>query len=256
MAELIIYEHPLNERIRTLLRLERLFDEIAYHMTQSDPWNTRQCVKALLDATTALTRGDLRSELLKEVERLTNVLRGIQRDAGIDTGMLDETLAKLEQGGANLRNQSGQIGQRLRNDEFLKTVAQRSCIPGGDCSFDLPELHYWLHRPEDERRADLSGWLTDLAPVRHATDLLLSLIRDSAISEPKQATRGMFQQDQDADRGTRLIRIGLDPAIPCHAEVSGGKHRYTIRFIDMSRGLSHPAPADYDIEFSLTNCML
>ncbi len=256
MAELILYEHPLNERMRTLLRLERMFDEIAFHMGQDAAWNARQCLKALNDAACALTRTDLKSELLKEVERLTQVLEGIQRGAGVDTSMLDETLERLNRVGGNLRAQPGQIGQGLRHDEFLKAIAQRSAIPGGDCSFDLPGLHYWLQRPADQRRADLADWLSELAPVRQTTDLLLSLIRDSAVAETQMASRGVFQRDQDDGRAARLIRVGLDPAIPCHVEVSGGKHRYTIRFIDLSKGLNRPTPADYDIEFSLTNCML
>ncbi len=256
MSDLILYEHPLNERMRTLLRLERLFDEIAFHMGRDEPWNARQCIRAILDTTCALTRSDLKSELLKETDRLINVLEGIQRSAGIDTGRLDETLERLNRVVAQLRNQPGQIGQKLRCDEFLTSVAQRSAIPGGDCSFDLPALHYWLQKPADQRRADLAEWLSELAPVRRATDLLLSLIRDSAVAEPRHATRGVYQHDQEEGRIARLLRIGLDPAIPCHVEVSGGKHRYTIRFIDMSRGLSRPVPADYDIAFQLTACLL
>jgi hypothetical protein len=39
--EKILYEQPLNERIRSFLRLEYLFQQAAYHLSRQSEWDSR-----------------------------------------------------------------------------------------------------------------------------------------------------------------------------------------------------------------------
>src|SRR5690606_7195008 len=75
---------------------------------------------------------------------------------------------------------AGSLTQPLREHEFLNTIRNRTAIPGGTCEFDLPGYHFWLNRPEDDRRRDLERWLDTLEPLRRAIRLILNLIRNSA----------------------------------------------------------------------------
>ncbi len=69
MSELIVYEHPLNERIRTFLRLEHLFSETAYFLPQPEEWGSRAAIGGLIKINSIFTRADIKTEILKELER-------------------------------------------------------------------------------------------------------------------------------------------------------------------------------------------
>ena len=255
MPNQIVYEHPLNERIRTFLRLEHLFNEIAFFLPQLEPWGSRAAIDSLLKITNIFARSDIKSEILKELERHLVKLGGIRRQPGVNMEALGQVLDSLEQATRQIFRLDGQVGQRLRKNEFLKTIMQRSTIPGGNCAFDLPEFHYWLQQPAGVRQQQMHDWLQDLDPVRDAVTLLLSLTRNSNRSKAETAKQGFFQQSLDSQQPTQLIRVGISAELPLFAEVSGGKHRFTIRFMEPSE-TERPSQTQQDVAFDLTCCIL
>src|SRR5262245_41676391 len=66
---LAAYEQPLNERMRTFLRLDFLYHQLMHHEEQSDVWSTRGAVTAILEILAITARGDVRADVLKELER-------------------------------------------------------------------------------------------------------------------------------------------------------------------------------------------
>ena len=78
---LLLYEYPLNERIRALLRLEALFDRFELFGSREDPHDHHVAVLTLFEILEVTARGDLRSDLLQEFERqrqTINAFRGNQ----------------------------------------------------------------------------------------------------------------------------------------------------------------------------------
>ena len=55
------------------------------------------------------------------------------------------------------------FGSALKEDKLLSAIRQRFAIPGGACSFDLPNLHFWLQQPLEQRLAEIAQWLETLA---------------------------------------------------------------------------------------------
>lgn len=254
MATQIVFEHPLNERIRTFLRLEHLFEKIEFFSPQYDPWATRVAVEALLDVTAVTARADLKSEILKELDRNVATLNRLASQPGVDPGALERVLSELRQAAAGILAMQGPAGQAAREDNLLKAVAQRSSLPGGACSFDLPQYHHWLIQPPDRRQACLDHWLGDLHPAQLAIRLILSLARSSANPREVVAERGFFQETLDPQTPAQLVRIGLNGGRNLYPEVSGHKTRYSIRFLSPeSRG--RPAPVMEDLPFRLTCCV-
>ncbi|NIQ09927.1 MAG: cell division protein ZapD, partial [Gammaproteobacteria bacterium] len=49
MQSYIIYEHPLSERIRTMLRLEFLFRRASHFLKGQTTWDSRIFIDTLLD---------------------------------------------------------------------------------------------------------------------------------------------------------------------------------------------------------------
>ena len=63
------YELPLSERMRTFLRLEFLYQQYSYFTEIETDWASRASVTSLLEIMAILTRGDVRSDIHKELDR-------------------------------------------------------------------------------------------------------------------------------------------------------------------------------------------
>jgi len=251
----LTYEHPLNERVRTLLRLEFLFRQTRHFISGASTWDSRAAVAGLMDILTLLARSDLKTELIKELERHAANLGRLVNTEGVDHTQLKNILHWLDKLRDVLNNKGGQLDQSLREDDLLTAIRQRSSIPGGTCDFDLPLYHHWLHRPAEQRQARLDSWLTNLDTVRQSIDLILKLIRNSAEPVTVTAIAGAYQHSLDTSVPFQLLRISIPADHPCYAEVSGGKHRFAVRFMSPGEGC-RPQQTDADIRFRLTCCAL
>ncbi|MCP3852748.1 MAG: cell division protein ZapD [Gammaproteobacteria bacterium] len=250
-----IYELPLNERIRTLLRLEFLFQQARYSMRGYSVWDSRATITHILDIMNIMSRIDLRSELLKELERQTSALLAISNRQGVDSSILDETLKNLETYTNNLRTSPSHAGHDLNNIELLKLIRQRDSIPGGSCDFDIPIYHFWLKQQPEQRIEILESWLAQLDTQRLAIGLILNLLRESAINNPIVAEQGFYQQSLDTSIPFQLIRVIVPSEAEYYAEMSGGKHRFSVRFMNPVDG-ERPGTSTEDIPFQLSCCAL
>ncbi len=254
MQGFIIYEHPLSERIRTMLRLEHLFRQAQHFSKGQTTWDSRIFLATLLDILDIFSRGDLKTELLKEVERSTAMLKGLMENPNVDHARLGTILRALEHIIENLHGMSTQPGQVLRDDEFITTIRQRSSIPGGTCDFDLPAYHRWLEQPWHLREEDQKRWFTSLDAVRQGIELLLKMIRNSAESQQLSTDNGNYQKQLETSLPYQMVRVMLPPDSPYYAEISGSKHRFSIRFLRPAQ--EKPQLADEPVEFRLACCSL
>ncbi len=248
------FEHPLNERIRTFLRLEYLLEKVAHFLPQEDLWMSRVAVEGLLDILAITARTDIKTELLKELDRNSGALKRVQHGPEVDSETLGKTLDDLRQATSGLYELTGPIGQSLRQDDFLKGIAKRSSIPGGTCSFDLPQYHYWLRQPPELRQQQLRDWVQNLQPVSDAITLALSLVRTSAAPREVTAAAGFFQETLSPQTPAQLLRVTLKDNNHLFPEVSGHKTRFSIRFMDMGE-TEQPVPWHQDTTFTLTCCV-
>ena len=256
MTTHIHYEQPLNERIRTLLRLEHLFAQSDVWMSGDTAWHSRAVLDSLFEIQNVLGRADIAKELLKELERQTGVLSQLNNNPNVDHQMLDDVLNQLDVLSDRLHALEGSSGQNIRDNEFLNTIQQRSTIAGGNCDFDLPAYHQWLLLPTEHRLADISQWMASYIPIRDAIRMILNLVRDGATTTQQIAEGGFYQQSLDTNIPYQLIRVSLPSNHPCFAEISAGKHRFTIRFMQYPDKNQRPIQVTQDIEFLLSCCQL
>ena len=251
----VVYEHPLNERIRTLLRLEHLFRRLEAALAHQDAWASRRALEAMVDLVELLSRPELRAELIKELERQQAVLARLLNAPGVDAVRLDNVLARLEAARASLHGESGLLGQSVREQELVSAIAQRASVVGGACDFELPLLHHWLQQPAGDRHALLSAWTRELQTGPHAAGLILDILRGSGEPAECTATDGFYQQALDSNVPYQLLRVAVPASLPCYAEISAGRHRLTIRFMQ-PRPTERALQVDEDIQFRLTCCAL
>ena len=148
----IRYEHPLNERIRTLMRLEDLFARARFFAGRDDAPEHHAALLSLFEITDVAARADLKTDLLQELERQKQLLGPLRSNPQIDQQALDALLGEIDQVNAGLLAQAGKVGMHLRENEWLMAIKQRAAIPGGVCEFDLPAYHYWLNKSRPARR--------------------------------------------------------------------------------------------------------
>lgn len=250
----IIYEQPLNERMRVLLRLEHLFAQLRYHLAGSTPWDNRKAINGIIDILNLFERADLKTELIKEMDRLTASLNKLREQPHVDDQRLVETLNDLKTSHQAIHAIPGRLGDPLRQEELIAIVKQRITIPGGSCSFDLPVLHHWLSQPEHVRKMQLLQWVAEFKPIDEAVTLLLELIRSSAYQEDASAEKGFYQKAFESNNTCQLVQVKLN-ATAVFPEVSGGKQRISIRFLATDPS-NRPTQAEQDIDFQLACCVI
>ena len=253
-ADVITFEYPLNERIRTLLRLEDLFERSRHFIARTDPLDHHVALLTLFEILEVSSRADLKSDLLQELERQKQVLLSFRNNPDISEDALNNVLRDIEQAAAALFSMTGRIGQYLRENEWLMSIKQRTGIPGGACEFDLPSYHYWLHRTADERIGQLTAWTSPLYPLRDGSAIILRILRESGKPQALSAPLGTFQQ-MLGGKIAQMVRIRVADDAPEVPEISANKYALNVRFT-IQGGEPRPRPVENDVAFELTFCSL
>ena len=251
---MISYEIPLNEKVRTLLRLEDLFARTTHFIERDLGLDHHAALITLFEILEVACRADLKSELLQELERQKRALSCLHNNPAISEQALDTILAEIDQVSVDLLAMPGKIGQHLRENEWLMGIKQRASIPGGTCEFDLPSYHYWQEQLASVRRADLLTWLAPLLPVKDGMDIVLRLLREGGKVLSFTAHHGAFQQMQGG-RIAQMLRVNLNRNMACIPEVSANKYAINIRFINADYA-AKSSQYEQDVPFELTFCSL
>jgi cell division protein ZapD len=240
--------------MRTFLRLEFLYSQALYHAEFPEPWNSRAAVTSLLDILAITGRGDVRSDVMKELERQVSLLESFRSRNDVDSGRLQTVLGNLQSLRAELAASGSQFTQELKENEFLSAIKHRSAIPGGTCEFDLPIYSHWLNQEYGRRNRDLSIWLGNLRPLCDSVAELLWLIRESAERRNEIAQGGLFQHALDRNSTRELLRVTLRADSELYPEISGSQHRFTVRFLEWHDVSDRPTQTSADVGFELGLC--
>ncbi len=251
---MIRYEYPFNERIRTLLRLEDLYEKLNYFVAQTDARQHHTAMLTLFDILEVATRADLKSDLIQEMERQKQILLPLRNNPAISEQALDEILRTIESTLTQLHGMTGKFGQHLRENEWLMAIKQRTSIPGGVCEFDLPAYHYWLHLDAQTRQNDFHTWLSPLRPIADGLSVVLKLLRESGQSSQQTAKHGVYQQ-MLGGKIAQMVQITLDSNLPCVPEISANKYALNVRFLSSSVS-QRGSTCEQDLAFTLTFCNL
>ncbi|WP_019626866.1 cell division protein ZapD [Thioalkalivibrio sp. ALJT] len=256
MNQSLTFEQPLHERVRLLLRLEALGARFGDALASGGPFDHHEALAALVDIYALVTRVDIKRELMAEIERQTANLNRLANLPGVDAERFDETMAAQKRLHDALEAQAGALDHRVRGSEFFSSLRQRMALPGGVFDFDLPIYHYWLEHPESTRRELLLEWFEPLNTVAEATTQVLHFMRQSGSTEAVTAEGGYFQRTLDNTHAWQLIRVSVNTELGVYPEISGGRQRFTVRFLMPGDFRERPVPAKHDVPFQLCCCAL
>lgn len=229
---MILYEHPFNERIRTWLRLERLFIYLGTLIRREELVDHHYALHTLFEIMDVAARSDLKTEILSELERQKNQLNALRGNPAIAEETLDQVVERLQACYDSL-NKGGTIraGQELSSNDWLMSVRNRMAIPGGTCEFDLPAYHAWLHFPAKERLANLYEWVAQMAPLADAVTNLLQLLRDGGVIQKAMAVQGQFELSLPQGKTYQLLRVLIDEQLGIIPEISANRLLISLRWL-------------------------
>ncbi|MEQ1805071.1 MAG: cell division protein ZapD [Burkholderiaceae bacterium] len=250
---MIVYEYPFNESIRTMLRLEHLFERLGQLVVRDHAVDHHFALATLFEILDVGSRADLKSDLLKDLDKHRVQLATYRGNPSISEAALDDVMARIDAAFNALNQMPGKAGAALASNDWLMAIRSRINIPGGTCGFDLPAYFAWQHADASQRRAELVQWAKGLMPMADALQLLLRLIRDAGVPHKMMAVAGQFQQSLPAGRAHLLARLRLADGDDVVPEISGHRLVVTVRMLqpDTEGKLK---PSAVDTPFELTIC--
>ncbi len=224
----ILYEHPLNERIRNYLKLEQLFVQARSCLAQEIAISHAQFFSSIFSILDTLERTDTRGEAIKDLEKLEQNLLQWSCSPNIDKNALTTTLEQTK-GLITLLRSKNSLWCSLKEDKFLFSVRKRFALQNAYCTFDLPSLAFWLNQPPILVQNDMDKWLSALNPVEQSLNLILKFLRQRGEFLNIQSENSFYQ---DNGEGLLLLRVKVDEAADYYPIISGNKYRYSVRFME------------------------
>ena len=253
MSRVILYEYPFNERIRTYLRLEQLFRRMADLIARDPALDHHYALATIFEVMDVGARADLKSDLLKDLEKNKQQLMGYRGNPAIHEATLEAVIDEVDRCYNTLASLPGKAGHSLTENDWLMGLRSRIGIPGGTCEFDLPAYFAWQHRAPDQRRADLQRWASTLAPLADAVTLVLKMLRETGAAQKVFASAGQYQQNLPQGKTFQLLRLRLDPSTGLIPEISGNRLIVSIRLMRQGSDDRLQASSD-DSQLELTLC--
>lgn len=243
----VIFDFPLNEKVRAYLRIEQLILRCEQELAGEVPV-TINFFYHLFDLMELLERSDLKQDLIKDLEAQSVELSKWAMYPGVNLQKVSDLQHTVNGCLQTVRAYAQHVVQ-LKQDKFLSSIRQRFAMPGGNCCFDLPQLHLWLNQSTESQREDCQRWFGHVEALKTTVTLLLQLMRNSKHFHQVIARNGFFQ---DSAEGVQLVRVRVAIGGGFYPTLSGSKHRFAIRFMSDYSGAT--SGAEQDIHFELATC--
>lgn len=235
-----------------MMRLEHLFERLGTLVARDAPVDHHFALATMFEIMDVASRADLKSDLLKELERHKSQLLGYRGNPHIDESALEGVVARMDQVFNSLNQVQGKAGQVLAGNDWLMSIRSRISIPGGTCEFDLPAYFAWQQHEASRRRADLTGWISHLMPLADALQVLMGLLRDSGVPQRMVALAGHYQQSLPQGKSYHLMRVAFDETGGLVPEITGHRLMVSVRMMKAdAEGRLRPAAVDTPFELTL-----
>ena len=248
-----IYELPLNERLRTFMRIEFLYSRLKYfNSSLDDTWQTRTVIHTVLEIYSILSRTDVRREVLADLDRYIVQMQRFQSVPEADNEMVNNVLEDLE----SIKNKVMNIGieyrAELRNDDVIASLLHRHTLPGGKAEFDMPKYKFFLESDAISVSSAINRWIDEFRPICDGIDKLMWIIRDSNEPIATVAVEGQYNHQIEKRTQISLVRILIDDK-EIYPEISGGRHLIAVRFFNQNQDEAYEQ-CKKNVNFKISLC--
>ena len=154
----MVFEHPLNERVRTYLRLEYLFRRFEWLLQHEHPIEHHFCFSTIFEIAEVATRADLKSDLLKDLERHKQQFASYRGNPAVAEAVLNEWLGNIESCFEGIHSNAARFGNFINDNEWLSNLRNRMSIPGGTCGGTLQVMPSCSAHSRAMRSFDSGRW--------------------------------------------------------------------------------------------------
>ena len=245
-----IYEEPVQEKVRKFIKIEFLFNKLFYFKHKENKHDNYIALLALCELYEILSRSDIKSELIREIENQNHYFKKIKEIPEANSEKLSSILEKQKVLLQLIHGIESNYLEYLENDILFKTIAKNSINP-----LQPTSVEFWLSRDIVLRENQINLWTEPLLFIKKSVDFILEVIRKSGRFEDKLAEKGFFIEKLDPKKNILLIRITLTSDLYYYPQISVGKQRLNIMFMskdDKNNLISHKE----DVAFILTTCVL
>ena len=245
-----LYEEPVQEKIRKFIKIEFLLNKIYYFKGKDDKSENYIALLALCELYEILSRSDIKSELIREIETQNSYFQSIKEMPQADSSKLNSVLEKQNILLKLIYSNEVNYLDHLGRDILFKTVLKNCFTQLQPASID-----FWLSRDILIRETQIDLWLEPLIFIKRSIDFILEVIRKSGRFEDRMAEKGFFTEKQDPKKNVLLIRVTLTSDLYYYPQISVGKQRLTIMFMTKD-DKNNLVPYQEDLSFILTTCAL
>ena len=245
-----IYEEPVQEKIRKFIKIEFLFNKLFYFKNKENKNDNYISLLALCELYEILSRSDIKSELIREIENQNSYFKKIKEIPEANSEKLSSVLEKQKVLLQLIHGIESNYLEYLENDILFKTIAKNSINP-----LQPTSVEFWLSRDIVLRENQINLWTEPLLFIKKSVDFILEVVRKSGRFEDKLAEKGFFIEKLDPKKNILLIRVTLTSDLYYYPQISVGKQRLNIMFMskdDKNNLISHKE----DVTFILTTCVL
>ncbi|NEN76503.1 cell division protein ZapD [Pelistega sp. NLN82] len=226
---MILYEHPFNERIRYMIRLEYLFQQLLTFSKSPSAEGLHVAFAILFQIMDVCDRGDCRNWVLQEIEKQKASLESYRTFPDIDEQVLNATIQKLNQVSQQLAS-ARKPGSHIRENEWLLSLKNRFLTPGSTSAMDIPSYTAWLNGNHQDCLHIFHQLIVPFMPLYNAVSQALSVIREAAIPHMESSKTNGFFEKNIGGRIYQMARIWLSANQRIYPEISANKHVVMIRF--------------------------
>lgn len=244
----IIYEYPLQERVRTYLRLEHGFEQlnVSKGLFQQQPDAFFQSLFSLSDL---LERVDIRTELSKDLEAQQQRLKQWEQHPEVDRQALRATIQEIDDCQQFLPD-IPKVLREIKDDALLASIRQRFSQPGISGLFELPQLQLWLNQDSNVQQQACDSWCNAFKPIEKAVQLKLTLMREQAVFSNMTLTSGFMQES--SEQPLAMLRIKVPKEASIYPVISGHRQRFTVRFMPLPGAGSNQSIQS--VQFEIARC--
>jgi cell division protein ZapD len=245
-----LYEEPVQEKIRKFIKIEFLLNKIYYFKSKDNKSENYVALLALCELYEILSRSDIKSELIREIETQNSYFEKIKEIPQADSSKLNSVLEKQNLLLKSIYNIESNYLDYLEHDILFKTILKNCFTQLQPASID-----FWLSRDILIRETQIDLWLEPLIFIKRSIDFILEVIRKSGRFEDRMAEKGFFIEKLDIKKNILLIRVTLTSDLYYYPQISVGKQRLTIMFMTKD-DKNNLVPYQEDLNFILTTCSL
>jgi cell division protein ZapD len=232
VSQLVLYEYPINERIRSLMRLEYLFKRLFAFISGTSPMHQHVALSLLFEIMDTCDRAEVRSGILQDVDRQKSNLENYRHHPNIDLNALDSAIADLNRVSAALMGK-GRIGQAARENEWLMSLKNRFAVPGGTSQIDIPSYHAWQLSAEENRQRAITQWVEPFMPLFDGVSVVLKMLRESGSPVDASTQEGGVFQEMLGGKIYQMVRVWVSGERLIYPEISANKYVVWVRFSEL-----------------------